>query len=109
LGARPKFSYVRNERYLRYVAGYGCFSCGIEGQSQAAHSNQSKHGHGGRIKASDEFTFPLCCARPGHQGCHYLHDNCIDMTHDERDAIEDEYIQRMQTLAAEAGWVGGKK
>jgi hypothetical protein len=31
------------------------------------------------------------------------------MTHDERDAIEDEYIQRMQTLAAEAGWVGGKK
>jgi hypothetical protein len=34
---------------------------------------------------------------------------CYEMTKAERDAIEDEYVQRMQALAAEAGWVGGKK
>jgi hypothetical protein len=103
LGARPKFSYVRSEPYRRYVASQACFACGIEGQSQACHSNQAKHGKGGSIKASDVFTWPLCVRH------HREHDQCLEMTKAERDSIEDEYIQRMQTLAAEAGWVGGKK
>jgi hypothetical protein len=101
LGARPKFVYVRSESYRRFVASQACFACGIEGQSQACHSNQAKHGKGRSIKASDMFTWPLCVRH------HREHDQCLEMTKAERDAIEDEYIQRMQTLAA--GWVGGKK
>jgi hypothetical protein len=101
MGARPKFNYVRSEPYRRYVASQACFACGIEGQSQACHSNQAKHGKGRSIKASDVFTWPLCVRH------HREHDHCLEMTKSERDAIEDEYIQRMQTLAA--GWIGGKK
>jgi hypothetical protein len=109
MGARPKFTYVRSDPYRRFVASQACFACGIEGFSQAAHPNQAKYGKGRGIKASDAFCFPLCAPRHRLLGCHSQLDLSIDMTHDERDAIEDEYIQRMQTLAAEAGWVGGKK
>jgi hypothetical protein len=101
MGARPKYVYVRSEPYRRFVASQACFACGIEGQSQACHSNQAKHGKGRSIKASDVFTWPLCVRH------HREHDQCLEMTKAERDAIEDEYIQRMQTLAA--GWVGGKR
>jgi hypothetical protein len=103
LGARPKFAYVRSEPYRRYVASQACFACGIEGQSNACHPNSARFGKGKAIKASDIFVFPLCIRH------HREHDQCLDMTKAERDAIEDEYIQRMQTLAADAGWVGGKK
>jgi hypothetical protein len=104
VGARPKFPYIRNKVYLAYVARHACFCCGIEGFSQAAHSNQARHGKGGRIKASDEFTWPLCCERPGHMGCHKAHDLCIDMSKDERDELENQYIQRMHAIAWSDGW-----
>jgi hypothetical protein len=109
LGARPKFAYVRSEPYRRYVASQACFACGIEGFSQAAHPNQAKYGKGRGIKASDSYCFPLCGPHGLSAGCHFELDVALDMTKAERDAIEDEYIQRMQTLAADAGWVGGKK
>jgi hypothetical protein len=88
----PKSPVLRAPHYLRYVA------------SHAAHSNQAVHGQGGARKASDVYTFPLCASRPGHQGCHYLHDNCIDMTKHERDALEDTYITRMMAMATADGW-----
>lgn len=100
----PKQPYVSNKEYLRWVASYPCASCGIEGFSQAAHSNQPRHGHGRGVKSSDIYTFPLCCARPGHQGCHYMHDNCIDMTRAQRREKEDEYIEHMHVYARRDGW-----
>jgi hypothetical protein len=109
LGARPKFAYLRSESYRRFVASFECFSCRIENYSQAAHSNQAKHGHGRGIKSSDEFIWPLCCERPGHMGCHKMHDLCIDMTKDERDEREEAYILEMQSRASALGWINGAR
>lgn len=103
MGSRPKFTYLRSPSYRRYVAAQVCFGCGISGYSQAAHPNQSKYGKGRGIKASDEFCFPLCGPRPGHQGCHVLHDQRIDISREEANAMEDGYVQRMQLLAETDG------
>jgi hypothetical protein len=103
VGARPKFSYVRSKPYLRFVASFECFACRIQGQSQAAHSNQAKHGKGKSIKASDEFCFPLCIRH------HAEHDQCLEMTKAERDEIEDRYITEMLARANARGWVNGRK
>jgi hypothetical protein len=104
----PKFQYWRSHAYLRWVASLPCIACGIEGFSQAAHSNQAKHGKGRSIKASDEFTFPLCAPHFWMMGCHYMHDNCIDMPKAARDAIEDGYIARTWAEAAQFGWRGSR-
>lgn len=104
----PKFPYLRSEPYRRYVASHSCFACDWY-ESQCAHSNQKKHGKAGSIKASDEFSFPLCPPRPGHMGCHTMHDLCIEMSKEERDEIEDRYIERMWGIAAKDGWHMGRK
>jgi hypothetical protein len=103
MGARPKFAYVRSTGYLRFVASQPCFVCGLEGQTQAAHSNQAKHGKGRSVKASDVYTFPLCFQH------HAMHDMCWEMTKAERDALEDQYVSRMQAIAADAGWIEGQR
>jgi hypothetical protein len=100
----PKEPWFECELYRRFVVSFACFACGIQGWSQCAHSNQSRHGKGALRKACDRFTFPLCATRPGHHGCHVAHDLCLDMTKEERDAIEDRYIERMHLKAAHAGW-----
>jgi hypothetical protein len=46
--AVPKETVFRSESYRRFVAGFGCFACGIEKWSQCAHSNQARHGTAGR-------------------------------------------------------------
>lgn len=63
----PKDDAVRSEEYRRLVAQLPCKLCGIAGYSQAAHPNTGK---GAGIKTSDLDCFPLCCDRPGVQGCH---------------------------------------
>lgn len=95
----PKTPRYKNESYRRYVASKACFGCGIEGYSQAAHRN----GGGMGTKHSDLELFPLCCARPGHMGCHYMHDNLIDMTRADRRELEDKYVKQMQDMAREDG------
>jgi hypothetical protein len=99
----PKANLLRSRPYRMYVAGFACFACGIEDHSQACHPNQAKYGKGGGMKAGDQFCFPLCSTRPGHMGHHYEHDNCIGMTKDDRDAMEDAYVERMQSLAKADG------
>lgn len=96
----PKGARVVNVRYLRWVASLPCVACGIEGYSQAAHPNQ---GRGLGQKASDLDTFPLCCVRPGHMGCHQMHDLLIDMTLEQRREAERNYIDRMRRIARAAG------
>lgn len=95
----PKQARYKNEAYRRYVASKACFGCGIEGFSQCAHAN----GGGMGTKRSDLETFPLCAARPGHIGCHTMHDLCIEMTKHQRRELEATYIMRMQDVARSEG------
>lgn len=62
---------VRSEAYRRAVANLPCAYCGIEGYSQHAHENEGK---GARMKLDDRRAMPLCCARPGIEGCHAAFD-----------------------------------
>lgn len=65
-----KFSYVRSAALLAAVRTLDCQACGMSGRTQASHSNEGRHGHGGRIKASDVFIAALCdsCHRRVDQG-----------------------------------------
>lgn len=58
---------VRSEKYRRAVASLPCAACGIYGYSQHAHGNEGK---GMGLKTDDRTGVPLCCARPGEEGCH---------------------------------------
>ena len=62
---------LRSERYRRAVAALPCAWCHIEGYSQHAHENEGK---GARTKLDDRRAMPLCCARPGIEGCHIAFD-----------------------------------
>lgn len=95
----PKPIRFKSESYRRFVAAQDCFGCGIGGYSQCAHAN----GGGMGTKASDLDTFPLCCTRPGHMGCHMQFDQCIDMDKHQRRELTAQYIERMQAIAREAG------
>lgn len=96
----PKLRPVRSEAYRRFVASFPCFSCGVEGFSQAAHPNKGK---GLGMKTSDLDCFPLCAPHWGMVGCHQMHDLLLDMTRDDRRAAEARYIKRMHQLAREHG------
>lgn len=78
--------------HYKAVASLPCVCCGIVGYSQAAHSNRYQDGKGLGIKANYLATFPLCCARTGIVGCHFKHDNCVDMTREEADRRTEQYI-----------------
>ena len=63
---------IESEPYRRLVAQLPCMWCGIEGYSQHAHLNLGK---GLGMKTDDRTGFPLCCSRPGIEGCHVAYDN----------------------------------
>lgn len=50
---------MRDRNRLAAIRKLPCVRCG-KPNSQAAHSNSSKHGKGRSIKASDAFVIPLC-------------------------------------------------
>ena len=50
----------RNPKRLDAIRALPCVECGASPRSQAAHSNFGIHGKGKGIKASDEYTIPLC-------------------------------------------------
>jgi hypothetical protein len=83
--AFPKEDAVRSEEYRRLVAKLPCKHCGVHGHSQAAHPNTGK---GGGLKTDDRLCFPLCCDRPGVQGCHPKFDQHALYTKAARRAIE---------------------
>ena len=97
----PKVAAWRSKPYRMFVASQECFGCRIVGYSQAAHENAGK---GGALKTGDDRTFPLCCTRPGKIGCHVEHDQCIDMTRDERNEKAAKWVAEMQARAREVGW-----
>lgn len=63
---------IESEPYRRLVAQLPCLWCGISGYSQHAHLNLGK---GLGLKTDDRTGFPLCCSRPGIEGCHVAYDN----------------------------------
>ena len=73
-----KFNYFRSKKHLKNVAALCCQHCGVDGYTQAAHSNQLIHGKGRGIKASDEFTAALCLK------CHYELDQGKNLSKDKR-------------------------
>lgn len=79
--ARPKFAYVRSRKLLAAIKTLACQCCGAAAPSDPAHSNQSCHGKGGRIKASDVFVAAMCRA------CHRLIDQGSTLDEAERVAI----------------------
>ena len=74
----PKFEYWRSKKHLKNVASLPCQHCGLDGKTQAAHSNMAVHGKGRGIKASDQFTAALCFA------CHHDLDAGYGLTKDEK-------------------------
>lgn len=63
---------MRSEAYRRAVASLPCAHCGIDGYSQHAHENGPDKAKG--MKVDDRRAMPLCCARPGVEGCHAAFD-----------------------------------
>ena len=66
----------RSQLRLQAIRGLPCVRCGHP-KSQAAHSNFGAHGKGKGIKASDEYTIPLC------YDCHWWFDQYRDMDREE--------------------------
>lgn len=62
---------LRSEAYRRLVESLPCINCGIAGYSQHAHCNEGK---GKGLKVDDREAMPLCCQRPGIEGCHAAFD-----------------------------------
>ena len=88
----PKFTYIRDKNRLKAVAALPCQLCFREGQTQASHSNQSKHGKGRSIKASDQFTAALC------QTCHTEIDQGNQLTKTQRDYMWNLAFERTERL-----------
>lgn len=67
--SRPRAQRAHRDawRLPRAVASLPCIACGIQGYSQHAHGNDGK---GLSLKTDDRTGVPLCCARPGEEGCH---------------------------------------
>ena len=80
----PKTEYYRSEPLRRAVATLPCQSCGIEGRTQASHSNQSRDGKGKSIKAHDYRIAALCveCHTEIDQGSRLSRDERIQMWED---------------------------
>ena len=96
----PKFKYLRSKKHLQNVASLPCQACGIEGQTQAAHSNWAEHGKGRGIKASDEFTAALC------QTCHTELDQGSHLSKEQRRQMWDKAYERTkERLVDEDRWI----
>lgn len=79
----PKDKIYRNESLRRAVASLPCQNCGLEGSTQASHSNQLSDGRGIGHKTSDSMLAALCCA------CHYQIDYGKSMTREEKRIVWD--------------------
>ena len=97
----PKRTYYRSKAYRQAVACLSCAHCGVEGYSQAAHSDASSDGKGKSIKACDSTCYPACADRPGVVGCHTLL-GAAGMDRDERRALEARYAAETRATLGRA-------
>lgn len=82
---------MRDAKRLAAVRLLPCVKCGNP-DSQAAHSNSAKHGKGRSIKASDEFTVPLC------HSCHFQFDTFQLGNRVESEAMFDQWLVRVNWM-----------
>ncbi|MEG1695828.1 MAG: hypothetical protein RRZ32_00315 [Acinetobacter sp.] len=82
---------MRDAKRLAAVRSLPCVKCG-QSPSQAAHSNSAKHGKGRSIKASDEFTVPLC------HSCHFQFDTFQLGNRAESEAMFDRWLVRVNRM-----------
>lgn len=82
---------MRNPKRLAEIRKLPCVRCGNP-NSQAAHSNSAKHGKGRSIKASDEFTIPLCFK------CHAAFDRFELGSRAESEAMFEKWLVRVNRM-----------
>lgn len=88
---------LRSRKHLMDVASMPCIKCGIDGYTQAAHTN---FGKGMGIKACDSQTFPLCVY------CHTWLDQSGKLNKDERRNLERSYvIKTRQKMINSCKWM----
>ncbi|MEC8055728.1 MAG: hypothetical protein VX136_01155, partial [Pseudomonadota bacterium] len=82
---------MRDAKRLAAIRKLPCIRCGNP-NSQAAHSNSAKHGKGRGVKASDEFTVPLC-----HK-CHFLFDTYKLGTRQESETMFERWLVKTELM-----------
>lgn len=82
---------MRSPKRLAEIRKLPCVRCGSP-DSQAAHSNSAKHGKGRSIKASDEFTVPLC------HSCHHKFDTFQLGNRAESEAMFDQWLVKVDRM-----------
>ncbi len=82
---------MRDSKRLAAIRKLPCIRCGNP-DSQAAHSNSAKHGKGRSIKASDEFTVPLC------HSCHSAFDRFELGNRAESEAMFDRWLVKTNRM-----------
>lgn len=80
---------LRLRKHLMVVASLPCANCGMEGFTQAAHTN---FGKGMAIKACDSQTFPLCIY------CHAWLDHSGSLSKEERRITEARFVLKTREL-----------
>ena len=84
---------MRSPKRLAEIRKLPCVRCGNP-NSQAAHSNSSKHGKGRSIKASDAFVIPLCAT------CHAAFDRFELGNRAESEAMFDQWLIKTNRMLA---------
>lgn len=82
---------MRDTKRLAEIRKLPCIRCGSH-NSQAAHSNNSKHGKGRGIKADDAFTIPLC------HSCHCSFDQFKLGNRAESEAMFDDWLVKTNRM-----------
>ena len=82
---------MRSPKRLAEIRKLPCVRCGNP-NSQAAHSNSAKHGKGRGIKASDQFTIPLCAT------CHAAFDRFELGNQAESEAMFEKWLVKTELM-----------
>ena len=82
---------MRDSKRLAAIRKLPCIRCGNP-DSQAAHSNSAKHGKGRGVKASDEFTVPLC------HSCHSQFDQSKLGDREESEKLFEQWLVRVNRM-----------
>ena len=82
---------MRSPKRFAEIRKLPCVRCGNP-NSQAAHSNSAKHGKGRSIKASDQFTIPLCAT------CHAAFDRFELGNRAESEAMFEKWLVRVNRM-----------
>ena len=89
---------MRDHKRLAAIRKLPCVKCGNP-NSQAAHSNSAKHGKGRGVKASDEFTIPLCAT------CHAAFDRFELGNRAESEAMFEKWLVKTELMMRKGGEV----